>query len=560
MAMENDTTKPINEALIALHIRENGHVPAWNLSEKAQMYFDAVKDIFPNWKNADCDTPAGFVEIEKLADQIIAKWNETKEKEQEQDNGNSGKSGNDKQDKQDKTGEQDSQNERGGNDNSQDGQNKQDNGNSSENKQDKQSGNDKQQDGQENGKNDSGNSEKQDGKSEGQNEESEGQDGQENGSDDKQEGKSGKNSKDSKENAENGKSGKSGEKSNDDAVEKENSKSNSNKKGNGGHGESNAKHDLNDDFANEDAMEQEIRKEMEKIMEESKEFNGNYRAYTSEDTFIHCKENKERFEKALNLVRGKIARLSGAMEQSLKSMSRNRNLNNRENGNLNMRALHVIAKNLSNSIFYKTVKGISLDTTVTLLIDESGSTSNLTSQFMALSIAISEVLDRLGIKFEVLGHSTSYGAEKNFTDEERKFFTRKNPILFLEHKRFNDNYRKEKYRLGSMSSYCNNVDGEVLLEAFKRANEHRASRHIILVLSDGEPSGTRYNAGCENLVKAVNFCRKNGTEVYAFGIGTDEPGKFYGKDNFIYIENVKNLSENFIRQFSEVITKGKMVK
>ena len=36
-----------------------------------------------------------------------------------------------------------------------------------------------------------------------------------------------------------------------------------------------------------------------------------------------------------------------------------------------------------------------------MLIDESGSTSNLTNQFMALSIAISEVLDRLGIKFEL---------------------------------------------------------------------------------------------------------------------------------------------------------------
>ena len=173
---------------------------------------------------------------------------------------------------------------------------------------------------------------------------------------------------------------------------------------------------------------------------------------------------------------------------------------------------------------------------------------------------MSEVLERLNIKFEVVGHST--GTRKMImTEQEKRMFSRYNPLLYIEHKRFNESYRKEKYRLGSIRSYNCNLDGEALLETFKRANEQRANRHIILVLSDGEPSGCRNDyEGEKYLTKMVEFCRNNGTEVYAFGIGTKKPEPFYGNENFIYIEDVSKMTATFFRQFAEIISNGRMKK
>ena len=49
------------------------------------------------------------------------------------------------------------------------------------------------------------------------------------------------------------------------------------------------------------------------------------------------------------------------------------------------------------------------------------------------------------------------------------------------------------------------------------------------------------------------MCRQNGAEVYAFGIGTDEPEKFYGKENFVYIENSNEINGAFFRRVSEIL-------
>ena len=316
---------------------------------------------------------------------------------------------------------------------------------------------------------------------------------------------------------------------------------------------------LEDDFEDNDYEADAIKEELEKIFEESKSVFGDYTPYTDEDVVIRADENKCNFDEAFRSASGATSALSSYLEQSLKSLSRSRTIQHRDKGNLNVRRNVVnIAKSLSKNIFEQTTKGISLDTSVTILIDESGSIGGRTSrEFRKIVVAFAEVLERLKIKFEVLGHTTDYCCYKLNCDDFSKF-TRILPIKIYEHKNFNERYQSEKYRLGSISYENCNIDGEALLYAYKRNMEQRSTRHVILVFSDGLPNDCFMSSNTtvyKNLSDTINFCRKNGAEIYAFGIGTEAPEKFYGKDNFIYLASVDEMTNAFFRKTAEIIAK-----
>lgn len=488
--------KPVNEALTAMHFTENGHAPQWTLSPEAKKYYDDAMPIFREWNNADCNTKSGFDHIVKIADRVIATFEKSRDEMNKQ-------SGNGQQSEQ----QQGDGNNGQGNNNDQSGRNSQ--------KQDGQ-GNNSQSKNNENGNGDSSANSQMNDRSKG---------------------------------GQNGRDGKNSDGEND-----------------GCHGMNKSHNNLNDglnnktiedDFIDNDNEAEAIKEELRKIFEESRNVFGEYKPYTAEDTFVHAVENKVAFDNAFNSIRGVTSALSSYLEQSLKTLSRCRTIDNRDKGTLNVqRNATVIAKSLSKNIFSKTIKGISLDTTVSILIDESGSIGRYTSrEFQKIVIAFAEVLERLNIKFEVLGHTT----ERAYRRPNNMNFTRCSSMKIFEHKNFNEPYRSERYRLGSIGCHKCNIDGEALLTAFKRNVSQRSKRHVILVFSDGLPNDPYGLNGMlyRNLTDTVRLCRDNGVEVYAFGIGTKEPSKFYGEDNFVYLKSVDEMTNAFFHKTAEIITMGR---
>ena len=488
--------KPVNEALTAMHFTENGHAPQWTLSPEAKKYYDDAMPIFREWNNADCNTKSGFDQIVKIADRVIATFEKSRDEMNKY-------SGNGQQSEQ----QQGDGNNGQGNNNDQSGRNSQ--------KQDGQ-GNNSQSRNNENGNGDSSANSQMNDRSKG---------------------------------GQNGRDGKNSDGEND-----------------GCHGMNKSHNNLNDglnnktiedDFIENDNEAEAIKEELRKIFEESRNVFGEYKPYTAEDTFVHAVENKEAFDNAFNSIRGATSALSSYLEQSLKTLSRCRTIDNRDKGTLNVqRNATVIAKSLSKNIFSKTIKGISLDTTVSILIDESGSIGRYTSrEFQKIVIAFAEVLERLNIKFEVLGHTT----ERAYRRPNNANFTRCSSMKIFEHKNFNEPYRSERYRLGSIGCHKCNIDGEALLTAFKRNVSQRSKRHVILVFSDGLPNDpVGYNKMLyKNLTNTISLCRNNGVEVYAFGIGTKEPSKFYGEDNFVYLKSVDEMTNAFFHKTAEIITMGR---
>jgi len=592
-----DGLKPINEAMLALHLTALGYTPSWEMKPEALRYYEDALPIFKNWEKADYLTKLGYFEIEKIADKILKKWEETR-KDMNQDSAD-----NNQQNQNQQKQNQNQQGDGGQNDQSEDNQG---DGESSESKSDgkqdkdgkkskssksKSSKSDKNQS-KKDGSDGDGEDEDKSEKSKGESKKSEkdGEDGENNGgqSDEGDEGEEedgsdenggqngnggdsdGEDGQDGGEDGEDGDFGGSddlddgGQDGND--GDKDTSAQAKQRKWFNPKGGSKDSKSLDDDFIDNDEMKDEVKEELERIFNKSKELFGSYFPYTEEDEIIHAEKDKYSFDVAYSEISGATSKLANHLETCMRTVSRSRTIYNYDKGmsvNVQRHATN-IAKSLTKNIFTKVIKGISLDVAVSILIDESGSCHYLAPEFRKIVIAFCEVLERIGIKFEVLGHTNTFGGSR-LPYSERWKFTRYSKNKIFEHKNFNEQYQEEKYRLGSIGYHDCNIDGEALLETFKRNIQQTAKRHIILVFSDGKPNdynSTAYDdnvAFNRNLTDTVNLCRKNNVEVYAFGIGTSLPMKFYGQEYFVYLPSVKDMNDAFFRKTAEVITYGRRV-
>ena len=530
--------KPIDEAMMALQFEADGCSVQWQMSPTAQVLYSVAKPDFDRWTDANFTDESGFAKIVEIADTIIANWEKLMENAQ-------GEEGD---------GEGSEQQDGDGDGVPNDGESS-----SSSEKQGK-SGNSK-------GGQKSKKSEKQDGGAQG-----EGEKAEQNKKDGGAQGNGGQKSENAEQGGKSEKQDGEGKQGNAKQGDDEGEATAPSKVGKDNdadaagdavdHGNGKRKADLDSMTDGNNAMEQEIKKEFEQFKSDAQSIFGGYTAYTAEDEIIRAQQNQCRFEIAYNAIHGKIAGLSSHLEQTLRSKARCTEKGNRERGKLDVKRIASIAKSMTDRPFSQKVQGMSVkNTAVTILIDESGSIGYNCQEFQKLCIAFSEVFDRLGVKFEILGHTTGSSALAQQDEELRKVFTRYRKIRIFEHKNFDENYRSEKYRIGSIGSFNCNVDGDVLLTAFRRINEQRAERRIVFVLSDGQPNASQKGGNevfFKHLKQVADFCRGNGTEVYAFGIGTHDPERFYGEKNFVYIPNTDEIGGQFFRTLSNILIDGGM--
>lgn len=569
-------TKPLDEALSVMQNSEYSCPPQWKVSEEAQQYVEAAYPILQEWRKIeDFDKKQGYYKVVEIADRVIEALKQVKEQQ------NQNEDGNEKSDK-NQTGEKEdnkSSSEQSGNDSdgNEDGEKKSDkNSDKKKENEKKQSREDDNKESSEGNQTDKKEEQNQDGNnSEEENNNSDKGDntevdsdgsntGGENGDEDNDSRENGDESEDAQNNDSNGNN-------EDDADGDDDLNSESDQRSkkpadiagdNKGERKKPSKKEkdkqieeaLNDDFSGEDFEEKELKDRLQKIFEKSHSITEDYKPFTANDEIIKPRENREAYEESRSGISSIIGQLSAYTEDSLKALSRCQKLSNLERGKIDNRKLASLSKSLTKKIFYKKTVGIDLDVAVTVMIDESGSIGRRYKDLQSLAIAFSEVFVRLKIKFEVLGYTTGYYTKF----EVPKGFDRETPIKIFEHKNFNEDYQVAKYRLGSITSDSCNVDGESLMIAYRRIAKERVNRRIIFVLSDGMPNE---GGGCSNtplykhLKDSVNFIRKSGTEVYAFGIGTKEPEKFYGEENFVYLASIKDLGSQFFRKFKQIVAK-----
>ena len=219
--------------------------------------------------------------------------------------------------------------------------------------------------------------------------------------------------------------------------------------------------------------------------------------------------------------------LSKRVGRLLQAVTRNRRVEGQKSGKLSNKNLHRLkmkeAGELRKRVFHKRVINKDKDVAVTIGVDCSGSMSRAgkASGAVAAVTHLHEVISKqLRIPVEILGYSeTAVGHRGNYIGHH---FIMQSFDKVQTTEKVTESIRSIMPRNG-----CNR-DGEFMLWARDRLLRKKAGRHILIMLSDGQPKSSGGSDVAGFTKDVINKIQDEGrVEVYAIGIMTDTVHSFY---------------------------------
>jgi cobaltochelatase CobT len=301
------------------------------------------------------------------------------------------------------------------------------------------------------------------------------------------------------------------------------------------------------------------------LIESYKNLNQNYKAATSQyDEIIEAHKLcdleeltalRKQLDEKCDIYQKQIARLANKLYRKLQSKQNRSWSFDIDEGILDTSKLTRIIINSNNSLSYKKEKEIKFeDTTVTLLIDNSGSMRGKPIMIAALTTdMIAATLEKCKIKVEILGFTTKAWKggktrEHWLNNGKMKNPGRLNDLRHIVYKSADQNSKKSKINLGLMLKeglLKENIDGEALLWASSRLSKRPESRKILIVISDGAPvDDSTLSVNNSNYLEKhlkstiLSIEERSKIELLAIGIGHNV-GQYYSKA--ITIHDVEEL-------------------
>lgn len=272
----------------------------------------------------------------------------------------------------------------------------------------------------------------------------------------------------------------------------------------------------------------------------------------------HLKEKFERFSK---MHKGLAKRLSKILQEKLLSALRVGWRFDQEEGILDASKLATFIASGHSKIFRLPQRLDVMDTTVTILVDNSGSMRGRPIEMAALTTDIlARTLDKCRVKVEVLGFTTKSwkGGESRLdwiSAGRPEKPGRLNDIMHVIYKSAHQPYVKCKDNFAFMLTddlLKENIDGESLKWAYKRILKRSESRKILMVISDGAPvdyATDRHNTSGyldKDLKGVIAQVEKNKSiELVAVGIGHDVDNYY---KNAVVIENAETLADTLLNE------------
>ncbi|CAA0108034.1 Aerobic cobaltochelatase subunit CobT [BD1-7 clade bacterium] len=259
-----------------------------------------------------------------------------------------------------------------------------------------------------------------------------------------------------------------------------------------------------------------------------------------------------------------VHRLAKCLQRRLQAMQARDWDHDLEDGRLDARRLaQVVSAPLSAKPYKKERDSTFRETVVTLLVDNSGSMRGESIHVAwQCSCVISQVLERCGVKVEVLGYTTNKKNQPLAQWEASGKPEQPGRLAALNHlvyKSADTPYRRARAGLSLMLNdqlLNENIDGEALLWASHRLIQRREARKILLVISDGKPmdKATRtHNARSfldDHLIQVVRSIEERGQiELAAIGIGHDV-ARYYA--NAVTIYKANELGERLINHLDSL--------
>lgn len=282
-----------------------------------------------------------------------------------------------------------------------------------------------------------------------------------------------------------------------------------------------------------------------------------YRVYSTDDD--RAELVRVRGDAPVAEIERLTASMTGTIQKNLERAFAARKLSHVtpgcRSGKLRASALYRLASG-DVRVFEKREPALVTHAAVSLLIDCSGSMAGAPMRLAAVSAyALSTVLARLGVPFEVAGFTTLKIASAPL-DWER--WSRFEPLYMPLFKRFEDRWdAPARERLASLLTFPvsrmrNNVDGECVERAAARLALRPEGRRILIVLSDGEPAAEGWLADQEAHLAAVTASLpRRGIDAIGLGIMSEAVERFYPKH--VVIHRLEDLPGTVVRELHALI-------
>ncbi|MCU0803009.1 MAG: cobaltochelatase subunit CobT [Rhodobacteraceae bacterium] len=274
----------------------------------------------------------------------------------------------------------------------------------------------------------------------------------------------------------------------------------------------------------------------------------NYAVYTTDfDEEIKAEDLAEPAElerlrayldQQLEPLKGAVSRLANKLQRRLQAQQNRSWLFDLEEGTLDAGRLARVVANPTTPLSFKQEKDTEFrDTCVTLLLDNSGSMRGRPISIAAICAdVLARTLERCSVKVEILGFTTR--AWKGGQSRERWLAQgrpqgpgRLNDLRHIIYKGADAPWRRVRPNLGLMMKeglLKENIDGEALEWAHRRAMHRPEARKILMVISDGAPvddstlSVNQANYLEKHLRDVIAMVeRRRAVELIAIGIGHD---------------------------------------
>jgi len=213
-------------------------------------------------------------------------------------------------------------------------------------------------------------------------------------------------------------------------------------------------------------------------------------------------------------------------------------------------------------VFSRKQESTSKDVAVELVVDASGSMSGSKIHTAAqAAFALSSVLDRIGIKNEVICFTTKElgCSPRELSDSAAKLgrsYSRMEgiymPILKGYEERMTTDVKERFGWLPNTRILRSNVDGESVEIAARRLMARREAGKIMLVLSDGYPAAAGNSADLNrHLKQKVKEIAASGVNIVGIGIQSDAVRQFYPKS--LVLNTVDDLPAVVIKELRQLL-------
>jgi len=243
-------------------------------------------------------------------------------------------------------------------------------------------------------------------------------------------------------------------------------------------------------------------------------------------------------DQQLEPLKGAVSRLANKLQRRLQAQQNRSWEFDLEEGTLDAARLARVVANPTTPLSFKQEQDTEFrDTVVTLLLDNSGSMRGRPISIAAICAdVLARTLERCQVKCEILGFTTRAWkggqSREAWLEANRPALPgRLNDLRHIVYKSADAPWRRTRPNLGLMMKeglLKENIDGEALEWAHRRATARREARKILMVISDGAPvddstlSVNPANYLEKHLRDVIEMVeRRKQVELLAIGIGHD---------------------------------------